>query len=75
MAREAIDVCMRMLTENNNIRFDCYSVRNSVLIISHINFWDCSVHIFLTTFLEKHCVPLGQVIFKWGQVSSNIYLP
>ena len=27
-------------------------VRNSVLIISHITFGDCRVHIFQTTFLE-----------------------
>ena len=45
MAREAIDVCLRMLKESNNRRFDSYSVRNSVLIISHITFRDCRVHI------------------------------
>ena len=27
-------------------------VRNSILIISHITFRDCGVHIFPTTFLE-----------------------
>ena len=52
MAREAIDECLRVLKESNNRRFDSYSVRNSVLIISHITFRDCSVHIFPTTFLE-----------------------
>ena len=33
-------------------RFDRYIVRNSVLLISHITFRDCRVHIFPTTFLE-----------------------
>ena len=32
--------------ESNKSRFDSYSVRNSVLIISHITFRDCRVHIF-----------------------------
>ena len=31
-----MDVCLRVLRESNNSRFDSYSVRNSVLIISHI---------------------------------------
>ena len=52
MAREAMDVCLRVLKESNKSRFDSYSVRNSVLNISHITFRDCRVHIFLTTFLE-----------------------
>ena len=33
-------------------RFDSFSVKNSVLIISRITFRDCRVHIFPTTFLE-----------------------
>ena len=52
MAREAMDVCLCVLKENNKSRFDSYSVRNSVLIISQITFRDCRVHIFSTTFLE-----------------------
>ena len=46
MAREAMDLCLRVLKESNKSRFDSYSVRNSVLIISHITFRDCRVHIF-----------------------------
>ena len=45
-------MCLRVLKESNKSRFDSYSVRNSVLIISHITFRDCRVHIFPTTFLE-----------------------
>ena len=52
MAREAIDVCLLMLKESNNGRFDSYRVRNSVLIISQITVQDCREHIFLLTFLE-----------------------
>ena len=36
MAREAMDLCLRLLKERNKSRFDSYSVRNSVLIIAHI---------------------------------------
>ena len=50
--REAMDVCLWILKESNKSRFDSYSVRNSVLIISHITFWDCCMYIFTTTFLE-----------------------
>ena len=52
MAPEAADVCLHVLKENNKRSFDSYSVRNSVLIISHITFRDCRVHILPTTFLE-----------------------
>ena len=49
-----MDICLRMLKESNKSRFDSYSVRKfkSVLNISHINFRDCRLHIFPTTFLE-----------------------
>ena len=40
------DVCLRLLKESNKGRFDSYSVRNAVLILSHITFRDCRVHIF-----------------------------
>ena len=52
MAPEAADVCVHVLKENKKRSFDSYSVRNSVLIISHITFRDCRVHILPTTFLE-----------------------
>ena len=52
MALEAVDVCLRVLKESNISRFDSYSVRNSLLIITHITFPDFRLHIFPTTFLE-----------------------
>ena len=39
-------VCLRVLRESNKSRFDSYSVRNIVLIISHITFRDCRVDTF-----------------------------
>ena len=39
-------VCFRVLKESNKSRFDSYSVNNSVLIMSHITFRDCRLHIF-----------------------------
>ena len=47
-----MDICLRVLKESNKSRVNSYSVRNSVLLISHITFRDCRVHIFPTTFLE-----------------------
>ena len=44
MARVAIDVSLQVLKESNKSRFDSDSVRNNVLIISHITFRDCCVH-------------------------------
>ena len=52
MALEAKHLCLRLLKESNKSKFDSYSVRNSVFIISHITFRDCRVHNFFTTFLE-----------------------
>ena len=46
VAQEAVDICLRVLKESNKSRFDSYSVRNSVSIISHVTFRDCCVHIF-----------------------------
>ena len=54
MAREAMDVCLRLLKERNKSRFDSYSVRNSVLIIAHIilPFGITPCTFFPTAFLE-----------------------
>ena len=55
VARETIDVFLRVLKESNNRRFDSYSVRNSLLIISHITFRDCRVHIFSDNLSRNSC--------------------
>ena len=56
MAREAMDVCLRVLKESNKSRFDSCSVRNSVLIISHITFRDCRLHIFSDNLSRNSCI-------------------
>ena len=55
MVREAMDVCLRVLKESNKGRFDSSSVRKSVLIISHIAFQDCRMHIFSDNFSRNSC--------------------
>ena len=58
MAQEAMDICLRVLKESNKSRFDSYSVRNSVLHISHITFRDCRVHIFSDNLSRNSCMHL-----------------
>ena len=41
MTQGNMDVRLRLLKESNKSRFDNYSVKNSVLIISHTTFRDC----------------------------------
>ena len=40
-------------------RFDSYSVRNSVLMISHITFRNCRVHFFSDNLSRSSCIPIG----------------
>ena len=63
MAREAIDVCLQMLKESNNRRFDSYSARNSVLIISHITSRDSGVHIFSDNLSRNSCILKQWIVF------------
>ena len=54
MAGEAMGVCLRVLKESNKSRFDSYSVRNIVLIISHITFQGLSrAHFFQQPFSKQ----------------------
>ena len=59
MAGEAMDICLWVLKESNKSRFDSYSVRNSVLRISHITFRDCRMHIFLDNLSQNSCMGSG----------------
>ena len=58
MALDAMDVCLRMLKESDKSRLDRCSVRNSVLIISHIIFRDCRVHIYSDSLSRNSCILL-----------------
>ena len=49
-------VCLRVLKESNKSRFDSYSFRNSVLIISYITFRDCRVHSFSDNLSRNSCI-------------------
>ena len=60
MAREAMDVCFRVLKESNKSRFDSYSVRNSVLITSQITFRNFRVHIFSDNLSRNSCINIQQ---------------
>ena len=62
MAWEALDVSLRkMLKESKKSRFDSYSARNSVLIISHITF-----RVVACTFFIKKCLGKYRKILKIG---------
>ena len=71
-----MDICLWVLKESNKSRFDSYSVRNSVLIISHITFRNCRVPIFSDNLSRHNCVH-GRLRWKcdwfnrrWIAVSS-----
>ena len=49
-------ICLRVLKESSKSIFDSYSVRNSVLLISHITFRDCRVHIFSDNLSRNSCI-------------------
>ena len=54
MAREATDICLRVLKElATKVCLTATVVRNSVLIISHITFQIVACTFLATTFLEK----------------------
>ena len=58
MAREDMDVCLRVLKESNKSRFDSYSIRNSVSVISsHITFRNYRMHIFSNDLSRNSCMP------------------
>ena len=63
---EAMDVWLRVLKESNKSRFGSYSVRNSVLIISHITFRDCRVHIFSDNLSRNICIRKGNDFASWS---------
>ena len=50
--------CLRLLKGSYKSKFDSYSVRNSVLNISHITFRDCRVHIFSDNLSRNSCIQI-----------------
>ena len=56
MAGEAMDLCLRVLKESNKSGFDSCKGGNIVLIIFHITFRDCRVHIFSDNPSRNSCI-------------------
>ena len=56
MAQEAMDIRLQVLKECNKSSFDSNSVRNSVLIMSHITSRDCHMHIFSDNLSQNSCI-------------------
>ena len=61
-----MDVCLRVPKESNKSRLDSYSVRNSVLIISHIIFRDCHMHIFSDQLSRNSCISEAKSATLYG---------
>ena len=56
LARKAMKMCLRVLTERNKVGSTATVVRNSISIISHITFRDCRVHSFSDNFSRNSCM-------------------
>ena len=69
---EATDICLRVLKESNKSRFDSYSIRNSVLIISHITFQDCRVRISSDNLSRNSCMWPDQMLNTWQPKKSRL---
>ena len=69
-----MDMCLRVLKESNKSRLDSYSVRNSVLNISHITFRDCPVHILSNNLSRNSCIWQYLPPFSWGNTLCIDYL-
>ena len=54
------------IKESNKSRFDSYSVRNSVLIITRITLRDCRVHIFPDNLSRNSCIKKGSDFTSWS---------
>ena len=77
MAREAMDICLRWQKESIKSKFDSYSVRKSVLIISHITFWDCRMHISSDNLFRQSCINKtlsGRVPYESFSLQSLIHI-
>ena len=51
-----MNLCLKVLKESNKTKFDSYSVRNSVLIISHITFRDVVCTFFSDNLSRNSCI-------------------
>ena len=58
LARKAMEMCFLVLKESDKVGSTATVVRNSVLIISHITFRDCLVHIFSDNLSRNSCIQM-----------------
>ena len=65
--RKAMEMCLRVLKESNKSRSDSYSCQVTVLIISHITFRDCHVHIFCDNLSRNSCM------FWWSKGCQSLW--
>ena len=65
--RKAMEMCLRVLKESNKSRSDSYSRQVTVLIISHITFRDCHVHIFCDNLSRNSCM------FWWSKGCQSLW--
>ena len=80
MAQEAMDLCLRMLKEETKVGLAATVSENSVLIISHITFRDCRVHIFSDNPSRNNCISFGLAMREvshflfsgWGYFCSSL---
>ena len=70
---EAMDLCLRVLKESNKSISEGYCVRNNALIISHVTFWDCRVHIVSDNLSRNSCVYLALFTDPEGDSCFSIY--
>ena len=71
MAREAMDVCLRVTKESNKSRFNSYSVRKIVLIISHFTFRDCRLHFFSDSLSRNSSIHRNCLLISSEQCPIN----
>ena len=72
VARQTMDVCLWLLKESNKSRFDSHSVRNGVLMTSHITFRDCRMHSFSDNLSRNSCIILGERVFLTTKYLAEI---
>ena len=67
-------VRLQVLKENNKSRFDSYTVRNSVLIISHITFRDCYSRAHVFDNLSRMYIQSEQILLTSIQGQLKLFL-
>ena len=70
---EAMDICLWVLKESKKSRFDSYGVRNSVLIICHITYWDCCIHTCSNDLSQTNLAKTERILARWLVESYGLW--